>query len=69
MLLLLLVMIMPTQTLMMLMLMRDKTEGALRRSIQNRLFSTVIFAARLFSSGSLLLRRSGASLVLTSIAR
>ena len=67
--LLLVVMVMPTQTLMMLMLMRDKTEGASCRSIRNRLFSTVIFAARLFSTGSLLLRKYGPSLVLTSIAR
>ena len=50
MLLLLVVMIMPTQTLMMLMLMRDKTEGASCRSIRNRLFSTVIFAATLLST-------------------
>ena len=46
------------QTLMMLMLMRDKTESASCRSIRNRLFSTVIFAATLFSTGSWRLRRS-----------
>ena len=69
-LLLLVVMLMMLMlTLMMLMLMHDKTVGALRRSIQHKRFSTAIFAARLFSTGSLLLRRSGPSLVLASIAR
>ena len=58
-LLLLMVMLMMLMlTLMMLMLMHDKAKGALRRSIQYRLFSTAIFAARLFSTGSLLSRRS-----------
>ena len=57
-LLLMVMLVMLMLTLMMLMLMHDKTLSALRRSIQYRLFSTAIFAARLFSTGSLLSRRS-----------
>ena len=69
-LLLMVMLVMLMLTLMMLMLMRDKTEGASCGSIRNRLLSTVvIFAARLFSTGSLRVRRSGPSFVLASIAR